>query len=90
MADLEDALARTAITGTREWTAYARHYAGVTRGDRRIIEGVFVAFDKDSERPGKYVESEAELPKIFDRGCSVVRVMYDPSAKAITAQCNGR
>jgi hypothetical protein len=70
----------------REWTAYARHYAGVTRGGRKIIEGVLVAAvdatafvaHKGEGRAGTYIESEAELPMIDDGGCSVVNVTCDP------------
>ena len=107
IAGLEDALARTAPikdwgsrTAPREWAAYAHHYAGVgaARGDRRIIQGVFVASfnatafvaNKGEGGPGIYIESEAELPMVFDGGCSVVNVTYDPSTKALTARCNGR
>jgi hypothetical protein len=68
---------------------YARHYAGVTEGDRRIVVGVFVIPRWHSETAGIYIESEAELPMIFDGGCGVITVRYDPSTKEIRSLCNG-
>jgi len=89
IAELEDALLRSGPQGIR-WTSYARHYAGLTVRDQRVIEGILVAsFDKD-QKPGIYIESEAELPMIADGGCGVVGVMYYPSTKTIIAKCNGR
>ena len=68
---------------------YARHYAGVTEGDRRIIVGVFVIQRLLDETAGIYIVSDAELPRISDGGCSVITVRYDPSSKQIRSQCNG-
>jgi hypothetical protein len=91
IAELEDALLRSELLHGIGWTAYARHYAGLKVGDRRpVIVGVLVASFNEDERPGIYVESEAELPMIADGGCGVVGVTYDPSARAIMAGCNGR
>lgn len=98
VAELEDALLRTGVLGIDRWTArsysgwtsYARHYAGLTVRDQRVIEGILVAnFDKD-QKPGIYIESEAELPMIADGGCGVVGVTYYPSTKTIFAKCSGR
>ena len=68
---------------------YARHYAGVTEGDRRIVVGVFVTPWSRDETAGIYIGSEAELPHIFDGGCSVITVRHDPSSKQIRSLCNG-
>jgi hypothetical protein len=87
IAELEQALRRNGAKGIDKLDGYARHYAGVTEGDERIIAGVLLmGFDYT---PGLYVESEAELPTISDGGCSVVDVRYVPSTKTITAQCHG-
>jgi hypothetical protein len=68
---------------------YARHYAGVTEGDRRIIVGVFVIQRWLDETAGIYIGSDAELPHIADGGCGVITVRYDPSSKQIRSRCNG-
>jgi len=68
---------------------YARHYAGVTEGDRRVIVGEFVAAGWFDEIAGIYIGSDAELPHIADGGCGVVTVRYDPSTKEIKSRCNG-
>jgi hypothetical protein len=68
---------------------YARHYAGVTQGGRRIIVGVFVIHRWLDETAGIYIGSDAELPHINDGGCSVITVRYDPSSKQIRSRCNG-
>ena len=86
IAELEDLLRQK--TGGRE-LGYARHYAGVAEGDRRIVRGEFVKVGVFGAKPGIYVASEAELPAIADGGCGVVHVTYDPSNKAITSRCNG-
>jgi hypothetical protein len=67
---------------------YARYYAGVNEGDHRVIVGKLVI--ADFWRPaGTYIGIEAEFPHIFDGGCSVITVRYDPSSKQIWSQCNG-
>jgi hypothetical protein len=69
---------------------YARHYAGVTEGGRRIVVGVFVEAGWFHHEPaGIYIGSEAELPVIFDGGCGVITLRYDLSNKEIRAWCNG-
>jgi hypothetical protein len=87
IADLEHALRRNGAKWIDKLDDYARHYAGVTDGDKAIIAGVLVmGFD---DKPGLYIESEAELPTILDGGCNVVDVRYVPSTKTITARCHG-
>jgi hypothetical protein len=73
---------------------YARHYAGVMEGDRRVIVGVFVVqrlldLLDEHETAGIYIGSEAELPHIADGACAVITVRYDPSSKQIWSRCNG-
>jgi hypothetical protein len=68
---------------------YARHYAGVTEDDRRIVVGVFVFLLSRDETPGVYIGSEAELPVIYDGSCGVINVRYDPSNKEVSLRCNG-
>jgi hypothetical protein len=84
IAELEDLVRQK----RSQSVSYARHYAGVMQGDRRIISGVFVA-EGIGEKPGVYVASEAELPAILDGGCSVIHVTYDLSSKDLTSRCNG-
>jgi hypothetical protein len=67
---------------------YARHYAGVTEGDRRIIIGVFVIHEWLNETAGIYIGTVAELPHIAYGACGVITVRYDPSSKQISSQCN--
>jgi hypothetical protein len=74
---------------SRALSDYARHYAGVTEGDRQLIVGKFVTADADWETAGIYIGSEAELPLIADGGCSVITVRHDPSTGEIRSWCNG-
>lgn len=67
---------------------YARHYAGVTENDRRIVVGVFANPEWHNETAGIYIASEAELPMVFDGGCGVITVRYDPSTKQMRSWCN--
>lgn len=83
IAELEEVLRQNA--GQRP--GYARHYAGVTEGGRRIIRGVLVDAKMLRQGPGVYVESEVELPAIDDGGCWVVHVTYDPSNREMTWRC---
>ena len=85
IAELEDVFRRRG----GQLVSYARHYAGVTDGERRIIRGEYVS-DRLGEKPGIYVASEAEIPEIFDGGCDVVHLSYDPSSKEMTSRCGGR
>jgi hypothetical protein len=68
---------------------YARHYAGVTEDDRRIVVGKFVTARWFDETAGIFIGSDAELPEIADGGCGVITVRYDPSTKEIRSWCNG-
>jgi hypothetical protein len=68
---------------------YARHYAGVTEGDHRVIVGKLVTADGFYTTAGIYIGIEAEFPLVFDGGCDVITVRYDPSSKQIWSQCNG-
>jgi hypothetical protein len=86
IAELEDILRQKRERGL----GFARHYAGVTEDNRQIIRGVFVENSALGRKPGIYVASEAELPTIFDGGCGIVHVRYDPSNKEITSRCGGR
>jgi hypothetical protein len=86
IAELEGALRQKGV----RLLDYARHYAGVTEVDLRIIRGIFVAGDFSDEKPGIYIESDAELPAIADGGCGVVHVRYVPSNKELTSRCGGR
>jgi hypothetical protein len=79
IAELEDLLGH--------YASYARHYAGVVEGERRIIRGILVKGDK--KPPGIYVESAVELPGIADGGCRVINVKFDPSNKKLDWWCNG-
>jgi hypothetical protein len=83
---LEDTLRQQRGRGP-EYAEYARHYAGVVEGDRRIIRGELV---KRDETPGIYVESEAELPLISDGGCSVIHVRFEPLSNELEWRCEGR
>ena len=69
---------------------YARYYAGVTEGDRKIIVGEFVIPGWQNEPAGIYIASDAELPHVSDGGCGVITVRYDPSTKDSRSKCNGR
>jgi hypothetical protein len=67
---------------------YARYYAGVTEGDRRIIIGVFLIPVYGSDwTPGRHIVSDVYFPIAFDFGCGLVNVRYDPSSKEINSQC---
>jgi hypothetical protein len=89
IAELEGLLRRPE-NGIYAVQDYARHYAGVTKDGRRIIAGVLVIPHKwRGETAGIYIESEFEIPRLLDGGCSVVTVRYEPSSKEIEASCNG-
>jgi hypothetical protein len=70
----------------RDFDEYARHYSGVTEGGRLVIRGVILR--GSANQSGVYVHSEAESPIVFDRGCSVKQLTYDPSSKKLTSKCN--
>jgi hypothetical protein len=83
IAELEGLMRQQYVDNAR----YARHYAGVVEGDRRVIRGIFV---KGFEMPpGIYVESAVKLPAIADGGCSVINLKFDPSNKKLDWRCNG-
>ena len=95
IAELEDLLSRQTGMGEdlisrqtgRWWLDFARHYAGVTVNDRRVVRGVLVR--GGDQKPGIYIASEAELPLIMDGGCGVVHVTYYVSNKQIWSRCGG-
>jgi hypothetical protein len=81
---------------------YARHYAGVTVNycrepwpptttpcTRRAIVGALERADGFYAVAGIYIGIEAEFPRIFDGGCILITVRYDPSSKQIWWSCNG-
>jgi hypothetical protein len=68
---------------------YARYYAGVTEGDRRIVVGVFlVPIYGIYWTPGIHIVSDINFPRVFDAGCGFVNVRYDPSSKEISTRCS--
>jgi hypothetical protein len=96
IAELEDALGQSEYRWQwrRNLERYARYYAGVTEGDRRIILGLFETesikiMDLIGLKPGIYIVSEVEFPGISDGGCNVINVRYDPLDKKLAARCNG-
>lgn len=70
---------------------YARYYAGVTEGDRRIVIGVLsVPMYGADWTAGLHIVSAIYFPpRVFDAGCAFVNVRYDPSSKEISSQCGG-
>ncbi len=65
---------------------YARYYTYVTVSGHRIIQGYFIALD--GYAPGRYLNTEG--PVIFDGGCGVVTIYYDPRrAHIVGIFCNG-
>lgn len=68
---------------------YARYYAGVTEGDRRIIIGqLLVPVYGIDATAGIHIVSDVYFPiaVMFDAGCAFVEVRYDPSNKEISSQ----
>lgn len=67
---------------------YARYYAGVTEGDRRIVIGRFLVPVYGADwTAGIHVVSDSCFPLAFDLGCALVNVRYDLSTKEISSQC---
>jgi hypothetical protein len=67
---------------------YARYYAGVTEGDRRIVIGVFlIPLYRTYWTPGIHIVSDVYFPIAWDAGCALVNVRYDPSSKEISSRC---
>lgn len=65
---------------------YARYYA--TLGDGTVT-ATYLALDK-RDKPGRQWVTPEKLPLVFDGGCGVVRVSYDPKAQRVTRiRCNG-
>jgi hypothetical protein len=69
---------------------YARYYAGVREGDRRIVIGVFLVPVYGAYwTTGIHVVSDVYFPiALFDAGCALVNVRYDPSSKEIGSRCS--
>jgi len=92
IAKLEDALRRDG--NALDYTRYARHYAGVMEGNRRIIIGQLLEWRDDGlgsfKKPGIYVTSEVEIPWAADGLCFVVNVRYDLASKELQSRCGGR
>ena len=69
--------------------AYARFYAGIMSGGRRMISAEFVKLG--SYVAGVHVvSSPRDFPQIMDGGCGVITIQYDADAKRIQSlKCNG-
>jgi hypothetical protein len=77
--------------GADPLSSYARHYAGSFEADGRILYGVFVAGQSDSNYPGSiniYPLREA-LPLIHDGGCSIIEFSYVELTNRIGVYCHG-
>jgi hypothetical protein len=71
-------------------SSYQRYYAGITRNGEPIIVGVLLSGSFDTSRsPERRIVSESKLPGIYDDGCNMVRVIYHPQTKTVTAGCDG-
>lgn len=57
---------------------------------RRVVAGRFVdSTDSADDRPGAYVVSLRNLPRIYDGGCGVVDVSFDlTTGETLSAVCN--
>jgi hypothetical protein len=57
---------------------------------RRVVAGRFVdSTDSADDRPGAYVVSLRNLPRIYDGGCEVVDVSFDlTTGETLSAACN--
>jgi hypothetical protein len=88
VAELEDLLQHH---GGPKLEQHDRHYSGVTKDGRKIIQGDFLADDPRHriEPRGIHIHSEVESPHMADGGCGFVMITYNPSTKVITWQCNG-
>jgi hypothetical protein len=75
---------------------YARYYAGVTEGDRRIVIGVFLVPMYGADRTaGIHIVSDFYLPRtiVFDAAvplstCGTTRQVKEIISRCITSWCN--
>ena len=78
--------------GARPLAAYTRYYAGRTVKGRQLVLGTYVARSTSSAslKPINIVDSEKELPMIFDSGCGVLNLAFDiPTKRVMAVTCNG-
>lgn len=79
---------------------YARFYLGVMIKGQRMVRGELVLAPRECSAPhrdvgllceyraGLYVNQP--LPSIFDGGCEIVNLLYDPAAgRIVWLRCNG-
>lgn len=86
--------------GSQPLQSYARYYEfveltrdnsalGAKAGDT-VIAGTFVLADKPDHKPGIHPVPAGSAPQIFDGGCSVVNLLYNPRTQRMTEPfCNG-
>lgn len=66
--------------------SYERFYAGKKVNGHAVIDGKFLK----SNQPGIKIVGEDKLPRVLDRGCSVVNFEYDVEQKKVVHLfCNG-
>jgi hypothetical protein len=65
---------------------YSRSYAGAVRHGTQVVVGTWIT-GPDASR---IVNSEADLPVIYDGGCDIVNIEYDVKGhRFVKVFCNG-
>lgn len=81
MASIESRMALP--EGAHALSSYRRYYFSREDG---LVGAVYVS----DLNPGKeWVGKRERAPSVFDGGCSVVEVVFDPAKRTVRATCNG-
>lgn len=94
-AQLMDAIESRLVMpdGAAPLRAYRRSYAfsqGPGQGGDAVGEGRVVGVFDRMAAPGRQWVEEEQLPRLFDGGCSLVTIVYDPATATIEGiGCNG-